>query len=361
MWRRILCPHRAIGLAAIVLTVASTQLNAALATDTDTLSPVQVFWRAQAAINRLAQPAYIAFTFENQGYNLANDRQSIVPTRELLRVLVRTSDGFAVIAALKNQGGEDIAHPGPFVVATTNDYFAVSNVLRLGDFPLTDFGLRYGTPSRPGFFEPVKPLPSASPLLTIATVSAFKPPPYQITNLGDTVVKGQPVYHLALVPIRDPTRNVLRQMWIDKTTFLPARYVAFRTVSDPFEYFSYLVTVDTVEIDGRMVNVRAAGNSKNGLGKWQISNVSFPASEPDWVFDRAQWRRHIGEQIPDLAPKEPAPSASATSPPSPDRSPYPRGAPHPYTEARARISSTCARLAFHYEGGRRGVLECESL
>jgi hypothetical protein len=303
-------------LAAIVLTVASAQVNVALASDTDALSPVQIFWRAQAAINRLPQPAYIAFTFENQGYNSTNDRQSIVPTRELLRVLVRASDGSAVITALKNQGGQDVAHPGAFVVTTTNDYFAVSNVLRLGDFPLADFGLRYGTPSRPGFFEPLRPPPSASPLLTIATVFAFKAPPYQITKLGDTVIEGRPVYHLALAPIRDPARNVLRQMWIDKETFLPARYVAFRTVIDPFEYFSYLVTVDAVEIDGRIVNVSAAGNSKNGLGKWLISDVSFPALEPDWVFDRAQWRSHNGEQIPNLAPNERAPNASATSPPS---------------------------------------------
>jgi hypothetical protein len=36
---------------------------------------------------------------------------------------------------------------------------------------------------------------------------------------------------------------------------------------------------------------------------------------------------------------------------------YPRGAFHPYTEAKARISNKCARLALLYEGSRRGVLE----
>ncbi len=315
MWPRILWSRRSIGLAAVVLTVAPL-LNAARASDADKLSPVQIFWRAQAAINRLAQPAYIAFTFENQGDNFTNDRQSVIPTRELLRVLVRVSDGFAVITALKDQLGEDISHPRAFVVTTTNDYFSVSNVLRLGDFPLADFGLRYGTPSRAGFFEPSTPLPSTSPLRTIATVFAFEPPPYQITDLGDTIVGGRPSYHLALVPIRDPTRNVLREMWIDKTTFLPTRCVAVRTVIDPFEYFTYLVTVDNVEIDGRMVNVSAVGHSKNGLGKWEISDVSFPASEPDWVFDRAQWTHHFGEQIPNLPPNQPAPGASATPTPS---------------------------------------------
>jgi hypothetical protein len=293
------------GLAAVVLTLATTLPYATQASDTDTLSPVQIFWRAQAAVNRLVQPAYIAFTFENQGSNFTNDRQSIILTRELLRVLVRASDGFAVITALKDQVGDDVSHPSPFVVATTNDYFAVSNVLRLGDFPLADFGLRYGTRSRAGFFEPPGPLPTGSPLRTIATVFAFEPPPYQITNLGDTIVNDRPVYHLALVPLRDPARNVLRQMWIDMTTFLPARYVAVRTVIDPFEYFTYLVTVDSVEVDGHMVNVKAVGNSKNGLGKWQISDVSFPASEPDWVFDRVQWTRHNGELIPSLPPNKP--------------------------------------------------------
>ena len=86
-----------------------------------------------------------------------NHRQATALRRELIRVLMRTSDGAGVIVALKDMIGEDIAHQHAAVVVEPNDYLAVSNVGRLGDFPLTDFGLRYGTRSRPGFFEPAVP------------------------------------------------------------------------------------------------------------------------------------------------------------------------------------------------------------
>jgi hypothetical protein len=303
-------PHRAICLAGMVLALTPVLAGATPAPDAVELSPVQIYWRAQAAVNRLAQPPYIAFTFENQGYLFANDtaeQRSVVPTHEFLRAVVRVADGSAVITALKNFAGQDISRPRPFVINTTSDYFAVSNIFRLGDFPLADFGLRYGTPSRPGFFEPAGPLATASPLHVIATVVAFEPPPYKIVNLGDATVGGQPVYHLGLDPLREPSHNVLRQMWIDKTTFLPVRYVALRTVIIPDEYLKYLVTVDSAVIDEHIVNVGASGNSSIGLGKWHVSDVSFPASEPDWVFDRAQWARHDGEVIPNLPPSTPAP------------------------------------------------------
>jgi hypothetical protein len=53
--------------------------------------------------------------------------------------------------------------------------------------------------------------------------------------------------------------------------------------------YTYLVTVDSVEIDGRLVNVDADGED--------------------------QWPRHNGEQIPNLAASTPAPTAIATPPP----------------------------------------------
>jgi hypothetical protein len=266
------------------------------------LSPVQIYSQAQAAVNRLPQPAYIAFSFENEGYTFMQHHTTIAPRGELLRVLVRASDGAAAVVAFKDMAGEDIPHKLAGVVTTPNAWLMVTNVERLGDFPLADFGVRYGAPSRPSFFEPAEPAPQASPLRVIADVVAVAPPPYRIVDLGDTTIDARPVYHLGLDPIRDPPHNLLRQMWIDKTTFLPVRYVAVRTVESPSQDYSYPVTVDSAEVDGCLVNVDADGESRVGRAKWRVFAISFPDSEPDWVFDPAQWPRHNGEQIPNLAP-----------------------------------------------------------
>jgi hypothetical protein len=127
-----------------------------------------------------------------QIYTFMQHHTTIAPRRELLRVLVRASDGFAVVVAFKDMSGVDIPHKVAGVVTTPNGWLLVSNIERLGDFPLDDFGLRYGRPSRPGFFEPAEPAPKASPLRVIADVVAVAPPPYHIVDLGDTTINDQP-------------------------------------------------------------------------------------------------------------------------------------------------------------------------
>lgn len=297
---------RQYGVATMFLTLLAAQGKAAIASDTDELTPVQVYWRAESAVNRLPpQPTYIAFTFENRGAAYVGPYNS--PSRylensgELLRVLVRTSDGRAAVCAFKNQRGWELPQPIVGIVTDRVGWLAVTNIMRLGDFPLADFGLRYDTDSRPNFFEANTPSQQAWPIPVIGRVVAFAPPPYRIVNLGDTTMNDHPAYHFGLDPIRNPERNVLRQIWIDKATFLPVRYVALRTVLDVPVPFTYAITVDSEEIDGHLVNVDADGSSEDGLGRWRISEISFPDTEPGWVFDPVQWPRHNGEQIPNLA------------------------------------------------------------
>jgi hypothetical protein len=299
--------------AVLVLTMAAALADTPATISPGALSPNQIYGRAQASVNRLAEPAYIAFTFENQGFTFMNYHQATALRRELIRVLMRVSSGVAVVVVLKNEIGEDISAPRATVVVDSNDYFNVSNVVRLADFPLADFGLRYATPSRSSFFEPAGPSPKASPLQVIASVVAFKSPPYRIVDLGDASIDGRPVYHLGLDPIENPTHNVLRQMWIDKATFLPVRYLAMRSVATPADYYTYLVTVNAIEIAGHLVNVDATGKNKYGLSAWRISDVSFPDSEPDWVFDHTQWAAHNGKTIPNLPPSSPAPAPTERS------------------------------------------------
>jgi hypothetical protein len=261
-----------------------------------------IFERMQRAVNAEQYPPYIAFTFENQG--TVGD----TPTRELLRVLVRTYDGVAVMTVIRDFSGTTLAKPRATVVAKKLDFLNVSNVLRLGDFPLADFGLRFVHPARPDFFEGDDTGAATAPLKVIAIVGASSGTQYRIGDPGTVDVDGRPAYHFALTPSRNPKHNVLREIWIDAQTYLPVRYIAQRFLEDyPGDYYSYYIAVDARDIDGHLVNVDADGsNLLRGLvGKWKISDVSFPTSEPDWVFDRGQWKSHIGEPIPNLAPSQP--------------------------------------------------------
>ncbi|HEY3675138.1 MAG TPA: hypothetical protein VGK84_04035 [Candidatus Tumulicola sp.] len=262
-------------------------------------------------MNALPYPPYIVFTFENQG--AVGDQ----PVHELLRVLVRTDDGVAVMTVIRDFRGNTLSTPRATVVSKKLDFLNVSNVLRLGDFPLADFGLRYVRPARPDFFDSdptaatgaATAATAATPnLKVIATVGAGAGQQYHVADPGIVEIDGKPAYHFAVTPVRNSKHNTLREIWIDTTTNLPVRYIAQRFIENyPGDDYSYYIAVDAREIDGHLVNVDADGSSllRGLLGKWQISDVSFPASEPDWVFDRDQWKLHIGEPIPNLAPSQP--------------------------------------------------------
>ena len=259
----------------------------------------------RAAISHLAVPPYVACTLQDNG------RTDNSVQQERLRVLVRASDGAAVVVALKTPSGVDVAHPSPLLVHTAS-YGSLSYISRLGDFTLYDFGLRYEAPTRPGLFDaPETPRPRATPLRNIAVVRAYNPG-YRITDLGDTTIGDRPVHNLGLTPIRDPGHHVLREMWIDSATSLPLRYLAELPVQypDSGQVVEHDVAIDTALIDGHLTNSRVDGRFRiivgpgetDGTVQWNVSQVSFPANEPDWVFDIKQWPQHQGEAIPNLAP-----------------------------------------------------------
>jgi hypothetical protein len=184
----------------------------------------------------------------------------------------------------------------------------VSNILRLSDFALADFGLRYVRPARPDFFEPDTPIPKSSTPPVIAVVAASRGLAYKIDDRGITSLSGHTVYDFKLTPLRYPKHNVLHEIWIDTTTNLPIRYVAERWVEDyGGQNYSYPITVDAREIEGCLVNVDAFGPNpvRQWQMRWNVSDVAFPATEPEWVFDEEQWKPHEGEPIPNLAPSQP--------------------------------------------------------
>lgn len=245
-----------------------------------------IYLKTVAAVNALPLPPYVEFTFDN--HSTVRDE----PFYEQLNVNIRTSDGFASVEILRDQRGQPVS-PAPPTLVTDGNF--PSSLYRLGDFPLADFGLRTGPRSRPGIFEErgtPEPQPSGEPRL-IGSVHAIDIP-YRLVDRGEDTVDGRPVYHLGLTPLRDPGHHVLREMWIDETSFLPVRYVAERFVDVGLFTFRYFVTVNTSLVAGHLVNVDADGHFNvrgrsdtdySGEGRWSISAVSFPPSEPQTVFE----------------------------------------------------------------------------
>lgn len=48
---------------------------------------------------------------------------------------------------------------------------------------------------------------------------------YDVTDLGDVVEDGTALHHLGLRPLRDPSRNRLRELWLDAKTSVPVRAI----------------------------------------------------------------------------------------------------------------------------------------
>lgn len=265
-----------------------------------TLSPEDIYLHAQQAVNALSEPDYIAFTLQD------HTQKPHSLDQERLRILVRFSDGHAFVVPMQDADGKP-SHDQPGVAATSFDHW--TGLYRIGDFPLADFGLRKHGSRRPGIFEASgtpQPEPTDTPgTRVIASVRAVNIP-YRIVDLGDTRIDDRAVFHLGLQPRYDAGHHVLREIWIDKTSFLPRRYVAERFVGGLIS-FRYLVTVNTTVIDGHLVNADADGHFNvnralllhySGEGRWTVSDVSFPAAPPNWLFDPAIYAQHKGEAIP---------------------------------------------------------------
>lgn len=266
------------------------------------LSPEDIYLHAQQAVNALSAPDYVAFTLQD------NTKKPHSLDQERLRIVVRSSDGHAFVVPMHDAGG-NASHSQPGVAVTSFEPWTA--LYRIGDFPLADFGLRKHGSGRPGIFEASgtpQPEPAVTPATrVIASVRAVNIP-YRIVDLGDSSIDGHSMYHLGLQPRYDAGHHVLREMWIDKTTLLPRRYVAERFVGGAIP-FRYLVIVDTAVINGHLVNTGADGHFNvnralivhyTGEGRWTVSDVSFPSAPPSWLFDPALYAQHKGDAIPQL-------------------------------------------------------------
>lgn len=148
-----------------------------------------------------------------------------------------------------------------------------------------------------------------SGLKTIASVSVYANPAYDISLVGTELIDGNSAYHLQLRPLSDPERHNLRDLWVDVNTFdiWKAHFIGTYPALVPYgtpplvpcditayfrESLAYWTAYRlswTYDYDGS----RFAFDT-------HIGEIAFPNSLPDWLFDPAAYAQHEKAKEPDI-------------------------------------------------------------
>lgn len=175
-------------------------------------------------------------------------------------------------------------------------------------------------PPTADLFEPAHPQPinvvptpeaTLPPLKTIGAVVAIGESDY---NVPKVTVEGNEL-HLVLEPRRDPERNVLREIWVDKESFILRKVIAHdRLFADGDGVYPVKFTYTLGYLDGYVVITRLdgvvlpivdkdkAGNitekDYDGDGAtvvFDFKDITFPQSLPEWYFNPREYGSHLAE------------------------------------------------------------------
>jgi hypothetical protein len=143
------------------------------------------------------------------------------------------------------------------------------------------------------------PEPQATQLKQIGSVTVTGEYDYYVDSV---VVEGN-LFHLSLRPIRDPERNRLREVYADKNTLELVRLITHDRLFDEGanKIYSALFDVKIGMLQGTPVVTAIhgiVGDGYDGDGKvvdYTYTNITFPATLPDWYFDARQYAQHEAE------------------------------------------------------------------
>jgi hypothetical protein len=161
----------------------------------------------------------------------------------------------------------------------------------------------------PAHPQPVSVVPTPEPtsapesLKTIASAIAYGEPDYNVKSM---TVEGT-MLHLVLQPKRDPERNVLREIWADKKTYVLRRVIAHdrmfidgtshvypMRVDYSLGYLDGYVVITHVDADVLPAADSDASSFEVDTGDspkltMDFTDISFPASLPDWYFNPREY------------------------------------------------------------------------
>lgn len=140
------------------------------------------------------------------------------------------------------------------------------------------------------------PEPAESQLPVIGVVTAVGEFDYRVDSVetvGDQL-------HLQVSPTRDPDRNRLREIWVDKQTLELRKIVAtdklFILGTSDVYGVTFTITVGSLQGIPIVTDIHGVvGDGYSGDGStvdYTFRDISFPESLPDWYFDQGQYKSH---------------------------------------------------------------------
>lgn len=253
--------------------------NASRQSAAPALEATAIYDRARATVAARTIPPFIAYTqyaaFERRGKIRA----------EHARVVLRMSDGKANITPIPDSPRDRIdtrptVQDRPLVYPTTS-FGLVKR--RSGEAPSA-----YESSSTP---EPEPASSPGAPHVIGRVVSTSRD--YDPTLLGTEPLAGARVYHLKLVPRFDPRHHPIRDLYVDTATFDPRRIAIEVWAAKGPVRSRPTVTVDFAPVEGTWLIahatmdfvLRLAFLSYAGSAEFRTSDISFPTTEPDWMFN----------------------------------------------------------------------------
>ncbi|HLI96263.1 MAG TPA: hypothetical protein VKT72_09260 [Candidatus Baltobacteraceae bacterium] len=158
------------------------------------------------------------------------------------------------------------------------------------------------------------PEPTLGPLKTIGAVVVIGESDYNVSKL---TVEGNEL-DLVLVPRRDPERNVLREIWVDKDSYVLKRVIAHdRMFVEQGHTYPMKVTYTLGYLDGYVVithidavvlpRQERVGNEYEDIADFgdetgdadsltiDFTDIQFPQSLPSWYFDPHDYGSHLAD------------------------------------------------------------------
>jgi hypothetical protein len=151
------------------------------------------------------------------------------------------------------------------------------------------------------------PEPSSEPLKTIGSVIAVGESDYDVPQM--TVERN--LLHLVLRPRRDPERNVLRQIWVDKKSYELRRIIAHdRLFTGDEGIYPVTFTYTLGYLSGQLVvthlhgiveprvesnGTQTAYGGDGATVDFDFTDITFPSSLPEWYFNPREYGQHIAE------------------------------------------------------------------